>query len=141
MRQYVLRRLLQIVPVLLIVTFLVFALMWAIPGDPVRAFIGPGEALDARQIEVLRQEHHLDQPMVVRYVIWLVDALRGDLGRSTINNRLVAQEVGERALTSSPPGACACAGSVRGAVRAGTASAAYRGRRTQYWGRGVPIGS
>ena len=98
MRQYLLRRVLQIVPVLLIVTFLVFALMWAIPGDPVRAFVGPGEALDARQLEVLRREHHLDQPMLVRYVIWLGDALAGDLGRSTINNRLVAQEVGERAV-------------------------------------------
>jgi len=98
MRQYVLRRFLHIIPVLLIVTFLVFALMWAIPGDPVRAFIGPGEALDAKQLEVLRREHHLDQPLLVRYVIWLADALAGDLGRSTINNRLVAQEVGERAV-------------------------------------------
>ena len=92
MRQYLLRRFLQMIPVLLIVTFLVFALMWAIPGDPVRAFVGPGEVLDARQLEVLRREHHIDQPMLVRYVIWLVDALSGDLGRSMITQSPVLSE-------------------------------------------------
>ena len=141
MRQYVLRRFLQIVPVLLIVTFLVFALMWAIPGDPVRAFVGPGEALDARQLEVLRREHHLDQPMLVRYVIWLGDALAGDLGRSTINNRLVAQEVGERAVITFQLGLVAWIVAVLIAVPAGIVSAVYRGRPIDYLATVISIGA
>ena len=141
MRQYLLRRCLQIVPVLLIVTFLVFAMMWAIPGDPVRAFVGPGEALDARQLEVLRREHHLDQPMLVRYVIWLADALAGDLGRSTINNRLVAHEVGERAVITFQLGLVAWIVSVLIAVPAGIASAVYRGRPIDYLATVISIGA
>jgi peptide/nickel transport system permease protein len=141
MRQYVLRRLLQIIPVLLIVTFLVFALMWAIPGDPVRAFVGPGEALDPRQLDVLRREHHLDQPMLVRYAIWLADALAGDLGRSTINNRLVAQEVGERAVITFQLGLVAWIVAVLIAVPAGIVSAAYRGRPIDYLATVISIGA
>ena len=43
---YFLKRIFQMIPVMLIVTFLVYALMLAIPGDPARALIGPGESLD-----------------------------------------------------------------------------------------------
>ncbi len=141
MRQYIARRMLQIVPVLLIVTFLVFAMMWAIPGDPVRAFIGPGEALDAKQMELLRRQHHLDQPLVVRYLIWLGDALAGDLGRSTINNRRVALEVGERAIITLQLGLVAWIVSVLIAVPAGIVSAVYRGRPLDYLATVISIGA
>jgi len=141
MRQYIARRMLQIVPVLLIVTFLVFAMMWAIPGDPVRAFIGPGEALDAKQMELLRRQHHLDQPLVVRYLIWLGDALAGDLGRSTINNRRVAHEVGERAVITLQLGLVAWIVSVLIAVPAGIVSAVYRGRPLDYLATVISIGA
>ena len=50
---YIVRRVLQILPVLLIVTFLVYGLMLAIPGDPVYALVGPGEVLDEEQLEVV----------------------------------------------------------------------------------------
>jgi peptide/nickel transport system permease protein len=132
---------LQIVPVLLIVTFLVFALMWAIPGDPARAFIGPGETLDAKQMELLRRQHHLDQPLVVRYLIWLGDALAGDLGRSTINNRRVAHEVGERAVVTLQLGLVAWVVSVLIAVPAGIVSAIYRGRPLDYLATVISIGA
>jgi len=132
---------LQIVPVLLIVTFLVFALMWAIPGDPARAFIGPGETLDAKQMELLRRQHHLDQPLVVRYLIWLGDALAGDLGRSTINNRRVAHEVGERAIITLQLGLVAWVVSVLIAVPAGIVSAVYRGRPVDYLATVISIGA
>jgi peptide/nickel transport system permease protein len=132
---------LQIVPVLLIVTFLVFALMWAIPGDPARAFIGPGETLDAKQMELLRRQHHLDQPLVVRYLIWLGDALTGDLGRSTINNRRVAHEVGERAVVTLQLGLVAWVVSVLIAVPAGIVSAIYRGRPLDYLATVISIGA
>ena len=50
---YFLKRLLQMIPVILIVTFLVYALMLAIPGDPARALIGPGESLDEEQLDYI----------------------------------------------------------------------------------------
>ena len=68
---YFLKRLLQMIPVMLIVTFLVYALMLAIPGDPARALIGPGESLDEEQLEYIRKKHNLDKPVIVQYGIWL----------------------------------------------------------------------
>jgi peptide/nickel transport system permease protein len=107
----------------------------------VRAFIGPGETLDAKQMELLRRQHHLDQPLVVRYLIWLGDALAGDLGRSTINNRRVAHEVGERAIITLQLGLVAWIVSVLIAVPAGIVSAVYRGRPLDYLATVISIGA
>ena len=59
MWQYIVRRLLQIVPVLLLITFMAYSLILAIPGDPARALIGPGESLDEEQLELIRKEYNL----------------------------------------------------------------------------------
>ena len=59
------------IPVMLIVTFMVYALMLAIPGDPARALIGPGESLDEEQLELIRKEYNLDRPVIVQYGLWL----------------------------------------------------------------------
>ena len=78
------------IPVMLIVTFMVYALMLAIPGDPARALIGPGESLDEEQLELIRKEYNLDRPVIVQYGLWLGKAIQGDLGRSTQNQRPIA---------------------------------------------------
>ncbi len=140
MPQYVLRRLLQALPVLLIATFLVFALMLAIPGDPVRALIGPGEALDEEQIQILREENHLDEPVLVQYALWLGKALKGDLGRSTQNQRPVAAELRTRALTTFQFGLAAWILAVLIGVPAGIVSAVYRGKPVDYIATVVSIG-
>lgn len=132
MRRYILRRLLQALPVLLIVTFMVFALMLAIPGDPVRALIGPGEALDPEQIEILRREHHLDEPVLVQYVLWLGKVLVGDLGRSTQYQRPVGPELRGRAATTLQFGIVAWILAVLIGVSAGVASAVYRGKALDF---------
>lgn len=141
MWHYIVRRILQIIPVLLLITLLVFALIWAIPGDPVRTMIAPGETLDAEQIEAIRKQYHFDEPMLVRYGIWLVDALQGDLGRSTVNNRLVAEEVGSRAVITFQLGLVAWVFSVLIAVPAGIVSAVYRGRTIDYFATIISIGA
>ena len=123
MLQYILRRLLQIVPVLLIITFMVFALMLAIPGDPARALIGPGESLDEEQLEIIRKEHHFDKPVIVQYGIWLGKVLTGDLGRSTQYQRPVAQELRTRAWVTLQFGIAAWVIAVLIAVPAGIGSA------------------
>ncbi len=140
MPQYIVRRLLQIVPVLLIVTFMVHALLLAIPGDPARALIGPGESLDAEQLEIIRKEYNLDKPVLVQYSLWLGKVLRGDLGRSTQNQRPVAQELGTRAWVTLQFGIAALAVTLLIAVPAGILSAVYRGRAVDYIATVLSIG-
>lgn len=140
MWQYIVRRLLQILPVLLIITFMVYALMLAIPGDPARALIGPGESLDEEQLEIIRKEHNLDKPVIVQYGIWLGKALTGDLGRSTQNQRPVAEELGKRALVTLQFGVVAWILAVLIGVPAGIVSAVYRGRPIDYVATVLSIG-
>ncbi len=140
MPQYIIRRLLQIVPVLLIITFMVFALMLAIPGDPARALIGPGEALDEEQLELIRKEYNLDKPVLVQYGIWLGRVLTGDLGRSTQYQRPVAQELRTRAWVTLQFGIAAWVLAVLIAVPAGIISAVYRGRVVDYVATVLSIG-
>ncbi len=140
MWQYLVRRLLQMVPVLAIITFMVYALMLAIPGDPARALIGPGESLDEEQLEIIRKEHNLDKPVVVQYAIWLGKALRGDLGRSTQNQRPVTEELGTRALVTLQFGIVAWILAVLIGVPAGIVSAVYRGKPIDYVATVLSIG-
>ena len=79
MIQYILRRLLLMIPVALLVTIGVFALARISPADPVLVFAG--EDRDPVQLDAIRKQLGLDQPLPVQYVAWLGHALQGDLGR------------------------------------------------------------
>src|SRR5438874_1514790 len=91
MREYLLRRLLLLIPTLLGVTFIVFLMMHFIPGDPVTNMMG--ETYSAEDAQKLRHELGLDQPMLVQYGKWLVLLVRGDWGRSLLSNRPVLADV------------------------------------------------
>ncbi len=140
MLHYTVRRLLQIVPVLLLITFMVYALMLAIPGDPARALIGPGESLDDEQLEIIRKEYNLDKPVVVQYGIWLGKVLTGDLGRSTQYQRAVGPELAARAWVTLQFGVVAWVIAVLIALPAGILSAVYRGRAADYAATVLSIG-
>ena len=129
---YVVRRLLQMIPVLAIITFMVYALMFAIPGDPARALVGPGESLDEEQLEIIRKEHNLDKPVIVQYGLWLTRALRGDFGRSTQNYRPVAEELKDRVQVTLQFGIVAWLLAVLIGVPAGIVSAVYRGKPVDF---------
>jgi peptide/nickel transport system permease protein len=91
MREYLLRRLLLLIPTVLGVTLVVFLMMRFIPGDPVANMMGENYSeADARQ---LRHELGLDQPLAVQYGKWLVMLLHGDWGRSILTNRPVLTDV------------------------------------------------
>ena len=137
---YFLKRLLQMIPVMLIVTFLVYALMLAIPGDPARALIGPGESLDEEQLDYIRKKHNLDKPVIVQYGIWLGKALQGDLGRSTQNQRPVADELKSRALVTLQFGLVAWLAAIFIGVPLGIASAVYRGKPIDFFATIISIG-
>lgn len=83
MRQLVttlVRKLPRLIPVILIVTFVTFAIMHLLPGDPARAVLGDDATLE--QIEAFREAEGLDRPMLVQYVDWMAGAATGDFGTS-----------------------------------------------------------
>ena len=89
MREYLLRRLLLLIPTLLGVTLIVFLMMRFIPGDPITNMMG--ETYSAEDAQKLRHEFGLDQPMVVQWQMVLL--LRGDWGRSILSNRPVLPDI------------------------------------------------
>lgn len=96
------RRVLFAVPVLLAVTFGVFAIAAASPFDPVRAYAGTA-ALSADQgtLDRLRENLGTDRPFAIRWWDWLTSAAGGDWGYSTVMRQPVAQVIGERVVWSA----------------------------------------
>ena len=94
MHVYVLKRVLAVVPVLLGLTVIVFAIMALIPGDPAIAILG--SYATPENVARLNRDLGLDKPLVQQYFIWLENLLRGDFGRSYSLNRPVLDEVWER---------------------------------------------
>jgi ABC-type dipeptide/oligopeptide/nickel transport system permease component len=88
---FVLRRLLLTIPVLLGVLFVVMLTMELIPGDPVALMLG--DAATKETIAKFREHLGLDRPLVVRYLRYLGQIVRGDLGRSIQQNRPVVDEL------------------------------------------------
>lgn len=91
-----LRRLAVALPLLLLISFGVFALVHLAPGDPVRALLGTRPS-DPETLAALRERYHLNDPFIVQYGKWLWQVLQGDLGRSINGNRLVWSAIKERA--------------------------------------------
>src|SRR5256886_12933965 len=91
MRVYVLRRLLGIVPTVLMITVVVFVMMRSVPGDPVVALLG--DAYTEEDAVRVRQAYGLDKPVLVQYVIWLGKLVQGDWGASILTGRPVLQDV------------------------------------------------
>ena len=83
MKWYIIKRLLQIIPVILGVTIIAFALIHLAPGDPARTMLG--QHATQQEIDEIRAKYGLDQPLYVQYFIWLGDVLHGDLGRSILS--------------------------------------------------------
>jgi peptide/nickel transport system permease protein len=91
MRTYILRRLLQIVPTILMITFVVFVMMRSVPGDPVVALLG--DAYSEENAVKAREAYGLDKPVLVQYAIWLGKLVQGDWGASILSGRPVLKDV------------------------------------------------
>src|SRR5215467_11771091 len=94
MLTYILRRVAAVVPVLMIISFLVVAMLRIVPGDP--AQIIAGDFASKEQVEQIRINLGLDRPVWEQYAIFVGRALQGDLGRSYQTRRTVVQELGVR---------------------------------------------
>ncbi|MGN7175993.1 nickel ABC transporter permease [Cytobacillus sp. SAFR-174] len=88
---FLLRRLVQIVPVLLGVTLMVFLIMQMVPGDP--AVLVAGEGATDEQVDAIRHDLGLDQPLALQYVSYVGDVVKGDFGESIRTSRPVLDEI------------------------------------------------
>ncbi|OGN93638.1 MAG: diguanylate cyclase [Chloroflexi bacterium RBG_13_50_21] len=95
MANYALRRVFQSIPILFILSILLFAMVRAAPGGPLStAYRNPN--VTKEQIELLKKQLGLDQPLPVQYVRWLGDMLQGDMGDSIKFRRPVSEMIAER---------------------------------------------
>lgn len=94
MLRYVTSRVLQAIVVLVLVSILVFLIMYLVPGDAVTVLAGPDPTPEV--VEALRRKLGLDQPLPVQYVKWALAALQGDLGDSYIIGRPVSELIAKR---------------------------------------------
>jgi peptide/nickel transport system permease protein len=120
----VLRRLVATIPVLVLVTAGVFALIHLTPGDPIDAMMA--ESQDASVKAALRRELGLDQPIYLQYVAWMGRLLQGDLGRSIRNREPVIENVSRRIRPSLQLAGLAMLISLSVAFPVGIISAARR---------------
>jgi len=88
------RRLLQVLPTLVLVSMLIFGLQQLLPGDP--ALIMAGEERDPKVLAEIRHQYRLDQPVPVQYVYWMKGVLSGNLGESMRLKNSVAELVAEK---------------------------------------------
>lgn len=91
---YILRRILAVIPVMLLVAVFVFLLLRLTPGDP--AAIIAGDMATPAQLERIREAMGLNQPLHIQFVTWIGQLLRGDLGVSLISNTPVSSMIASR---------------------------------------------
>ncbi|MFF0307191.1 ABC transporter permease [Streptosporangium sp. NPDC004379] len=81
MGRYILRRLIQAIPVLLGATLLIYAIVFALPGDPIAALAGE-KRMDPNIVAILREQYHLNDPFIVQYWYYLTGLFSGDFGKT-----------------------------------------------------------
>ncbi|KON89730.1 peptide ABC transporter permease [Sporosarcina globispora] len=91
MLMFILRRILQTIPVIIGVTFVVFFIMQLVPGDP--AVLLAGEGASKETIEAIREQLGLNQPLYIQYFEYLTNVFKGDLGVSLKNSQPVLNEI------------------------------------------------
>ncbi|KLU59929.1 glutathione transport system permease protein GsiC [Peptococcaceae bacterium CEB3] len=98
MLKFIVRRLLGMIPILFIVSILIFSFVRFIPGDPARLVAGPDATY--RDIQAVRAQLGLDKPVVTQYIDYVEGLLRGNLGTSLKTGRPVAEEIGSRFMAT-----------------------------------------
>ncbi len=92
----ILERILYTLPIMFGVAIIVFVFIRLTPGDPVDIMMGQGGAISAGEIEQLRSEFHLDEPITTQLWYFLRDAVQGDLGFSYVRKKPVTEIIGDR---------------------------------------------
>ena len=97
MQQYILRRLLISIPVLLVISIMTYGFANLVPGDPVSAMADP-ELMAGASGDALRERMGLHKPVHVRYLIWLREVLKGNFGYSYHSHEAVLKTIGRHVL-------------------------------------------
>jgi len=126
MLNYVFKRLLGLIPTLLIVAVLVFLFVHMLPGDPARLIAGP-EA-DASVIELVRKQLGLDQPLYKQFLHYIANVLQGDFGTSMVSRRPVSEEIASRFMPTFWLTLASMAWAVLFGLAAGIVAAVWRNR-------------
>jgi peptide/nickel transport system permease protein len=137
MRQYVLKRLLLVVPTLLLVSIIVFSLNHMLPGDVVVLMFE--EKAYAKDLETLRAKLGLDRPLYVQYFSWIGQVIGGDLGESLWTKRPVLEEIMRRLPVSLKLGAMAIVVALCIALPIGVLSAIRQDTLKDYTARSAAI--
>ncbi len=124
MARYILRRILFMLPVALLVSFMAFMTIHLIPGDPARIILG--EYATPQTVAALDQQLGLDKPLPVQFALWLWQALHGNLGQSIQLQEPVLQAIQDKLPVTAELGICALLYSLILAVPMGIYSATHR---------------
>lgn len=94
LKEYFIRRAVYLLPVLLFISFMSFALIYIAPGDPAEIMMtSPGGAVSEEAVDAFRTAHGLDQPFIVQYLTWLKNAAVGNFGYSYMSDQPVFETV------------------------------------------------
>lgn len=142
MTTFLLRRIAATVGTLLLATLVFHTVLSLLPGDPVRALFGPAQP-DPEVYAAMRAQYHLDDPWFLRYVLYLSDLLRGDLGTSfpgAARNRVVTGPPVAAVITAAVPVSLRILlGSIIVQIVVGVTAGAISARR-QRWGASAVYG-
>lgn len=127
---YLLKRLLAVIPVMIVVAIVVFSLLRLTPGDP--AAIIAGDNATVEQIERLRVSMGLDQPLWSQFLTWSGQILQGDLGTSLLSGKPVTEMIGARVWPSVNIALLTLVFSLVIAIPLGTVAAWQHGRATDH---------
>lgn len=137
MLKYIIKRIIGVIPTLIIVTTFVFFFVRLIPGEPARLVAGPQATLE--DVEVVREELGLNKPIVTQYVDYVTGLFHGDLGMSLRTKRPVATEVSLRYMNTVKLTLGSLAWSVVVGVLLGVWSGKHRSKWQDYTGMTMAI--
>jgi peptide/nickel transport system permease protein len=143
MTTFLIRRIALVIPTLFFVSVLIFGLQQLLPGDPALAMAG--EERDPAVIEFLRQKYHLDEPLPVRYALWVEGVVQGDLGESIRIKRPVLDLIEEKLPVTGELAVLALLISLSIGIPIGIVAAVKNGTAIDYgttmaalWGLSIP---
>lgn len=130
MGRYIIRRVLQAIPLLFLVSIAMFGLIHLMPGGPVGVFLNP--RLSAAGRAAIEKRFGLDQPLPIQYIKWLFSALQGDFGFSFVTNQAVTDVLSEHLPATLELFVSAMVVALIAAIFLGTISAVRQGTSTDY---------
>ncbi|MFC1651357.1 ABC transporter permease [Candidatus Latescibacterota bacterium] len=126
MTEYIIKRLLMIIPILLGVATIIFVLMFLVPGDPARLLMG--QHGDEKVLENIRREMGLDKPIYIQYIKYIGKLAKGDLGVSYRQKRPVSEIIRERFPATAKLAVVSMILSIIIGITAGIIAAVYRNK-------------